>query len=127
MTFLDPPPPEHLPRGFVVWPLFAALALAHVPYALHGEEGAWMVVVAAVCMQLATLVLALLTNARLFATGAMRPRVLRIIVLSAAASASAAFTATTARGPVLRWAEWVGAALAACVLVRALVGWKDAV
>lgn len=127
MAFLDPAVPGHLPRGFVAWPLFAALALSHVPYALHGEEESRVVVVVAVCAQLATLVLAIVMSGRLFATGAVRARVVRIIVLSAAATASSAFTAATAHAPMLRWAEWLGAALAAFVFARAIAGWKDTV
>jgi len=127
MGFLDPPPPEHLPRGVVTWPLFAAFALGHVPHTLAGEKDLRWLVASAVLAQLGLLLLAAIMNMRLFATGAMRSRVIRIIAIGIAATGSAMFTAMTAPGAALTLAEMIAAGLGLSIVVRAVVGWKQAV
>lgn len=128
MAFLDPPPPEHLPRGVVTWPLLAAAALGHVPHALATEPSdARGIGAFAVAAQLVTLAIAAYTTQRLFATGAMRSRVIRIIALAFLAAASAAFTAATAHGAVLRGLELVAVVLALSIAARAVVGFRRAV
>jgi hypothetical protein len=117
VAFLDPPAPEHLPRGVVTWPLFGATALGHVVFVMRAEAARGVLAIA-LAAQVLCLVIAAYTSHRLFATGATRRRVIRIIALGAMAAVSATVTGVALRSLT----ELACAVLALAIAARAIAG-----
>lgn len=126
MAFLDPPAPEHVPRGVVTWPLFGAATLGLVAHVLGSDPASPRGVLwAAIAVQVATLLVAATMTQRLFATGATRARVLRILAIASLAALSAGVSAAAGDG-LIRAIEGGCAVLALAILARAAVGFRSA-